>query len=176
MSRQYRNCVTLSGPPLWGGVVGLNEKYGICPGRLPGQGSTPAGRTATPPGEGRRMVLPLLVGGSKKAGVVRARTSVLRRQNTVAQFIATRPILGLWEAAERCRGTRVTQRQWEQSGIDWRLAREKVAAAAAQAGANEAASETPGSGSESESDPDPTPGGTTGGTGGGGVPGSQWIQ
>ena len=39
------------------------------------------------------------------------------------------------------------------------MAREKVAAAAAQAGANEAASETPGSGSELESDPDPTPGG-----------------
>ena len=66
--------------------------------------------------------------------------------------------------AERRRGTRVPQRWWEQSGIDWRLAREKAAAAAVQAGANEAASETPGSGSESNSDPDPTPGGTAGGT------------
>ena len=70
--------------------------------------------------------------------------------------------------AERRRGTRVQQRWWEQSGIDWRLAREKAAAAAAQAGANEAASETPGSGSgsesESESKPAPTPGGTAGGT------------
>ena len=65
--------------------------------------------------------------------------------------------------AERRRGTRVPHWWWEQSGIDWRLAREK--AAEAQAGANEAALETPGSGSESESDPDPTPGGTAGGTG-----------
>ena len=65
--------------------------------------------------------------------------------------------------AERRRGTRVPQKWWEQSGIDWRLAREK--AAAAQAVANEAASETPGSESESESDPDPMPGGTAGGTG-----------
>ena len=83
----------------------------------------------------------------------------------VAQFIATRPILGLCEVAERRRGTRVPQRWWEQSGIEWRLAREK--AAAAQAGANEAASETPGSGSgsESESDLDPTPGETVGDTG-----------
>ena len=50
---------------------------------------------------------------------------VLRRQNTVAQFIATRPILGLCEVAERRRGTRVPQRWWEQSGITWKLAREK---------------------------------------------------
>ena len=71
------------------------------------------------------------------------------------------------EVAERWRGTRVPQRWWEQSGIDWRLAREKAAAAAAaaQAGVNEAASETPGSGSEAESDPAPTPGWTAGGTG-----------
>ena len=104
---------------------------------------------------------PSLAEALKEAGVVRARTSVLRRQNTVAQFIATRPILGICEMAERRRGTRSPHRWWEQSGIDWRLEREK--AAAAQAGANEAASETPGSGSES--DPDPTPGGTAGGTG-----------
>ena len=96
---------------------------------------------------------------------MRVRTSVLWRQNTVAQFIATRPILGLCEVAERRRGTRVPQQWWEQSGMDWELVREK--AAAAQAGANKAASDTPGSGleSESESDPDPTPGGTAGGTG-----------
>ena len=96
---------------------------------------------------------------------MRARKSVLWRQNTVAQFIATRQILGLCDMAERRRGTRVPQRWWEQSGIDWRLAREKAAAAAAQAGANEAASETPGSGLGLELDPDPTPGGTAGGTG-----------
>ena len=67
--------------------------------------------------------------------------------------------------AERRRGTRVPHRWWEQSGIDWKLVREK--AEAAQAGANEAALETPGSGSglDSEPDPDPTPGGTAGDTG-----------
>ena len=94
------------------------------------------------------MVLPLPGGDSKEAGVVRARTSVLWRQNTVAQFIATRPILGLCEVAEKRRGTRVPQRWWGQSGIDWGLVREKAAAAAAQAGANAAESETPGSGAE----------------------------
>ena len=55
-----------------------------------------------------------------------------------------------FEMAERRRGTRVPQRWWEQSEIDWRLARGEAVAAAAQAGANEAASETPGSVLDSE--------------------------
>ena len=38
--------------------------------------------------DGKGVYLPL-AGVIKEAGVVRARTSVLRRQNTVAQFIAT---------------------------------------------------------------------------------------
>ena len=66
--------------------------------------------------------------------------------------------------AERRRGTQVPQRWWEQSGIDWRLVREKAAVAAARAGANEAELETPGSGSEAESEPAPTPGWNAGGT------------
>ena len=40
-----------------------------------------------------------LAGAIKKAGVMRMRMSILRRQNTVAQFIATRPILDLCEVA-----------------------------------------------------------------------------
>ena len=91
---------------------------------------------------------------------MRVRTSILRRQNTVAQFIATRPILGLCEVAERRWGTQVPWRWWEQTGIDWKSAREK---GAVQGGANEAEPEM--TGSESESDPEPTPGGTAGGTG-----------
>ena len=55
---------------------------------------------------------PSLVGALKEAGVVRARTLVLRRQNTVAQFIATRPILGICEVAEKRWGTRAPQRWW----------------------------------------------------------------
>ena len=74
-----------------------------------------------------------LAGVTKEVGVVRARTSVLRRKNTVVQFIATRPILGLCEVAERRRGTQVPQRWWEQPGIDWKLAREKGGRAAATA-------------------------------------------
>ena len=62
---------------------------------------------------------------------MRARTSVLRRQNTVAQFVATRPILALCEGTKRRGGTRVPQQWWEQTGIEWRLAREKSKSAEA---------------------------------------------
>ena len=70
----------------------------------------------------------------------------------VAQFIATRPILGLCEGTERRGGTWVPQQWWEQRGIDWRLARdqkESVAAAAhthtaATAGKKTTTTETPG--------------------------------
>ena len=39
-------------------------------------------------------------GATKDTGIVRARTSVLRRQNTVAKFVATRPLLGLCEGTD----------------------------------------------------------------------------
>ena len=119
-------------------------------------------------GRDGKWVYPSLSGALKEAGVVRARTLVLQRQNTVAQFIATRPILGLCEVAERRRGTQVPQRWWEQSGIDWKLVREKgerAAAAAEQTGATAEETETPGSGTRAGSEPVPTRGWTTGNTG-----------
>ena len=74
--------------------------------------------------DGKWRYLPL-AGAKKDAGIVRARTLVLRRKNTVAQFVAMRPILVLCEGTERRGRTRVPQRWWEQPRIDWRLAREK---------------------------------------------------
>ena len=98
--------------------------------------------------EGQWVYLPL-AGFTKEARVVRDRTLVLRRQNTVAQFVATRSILGICEVAERRRGTQVPQRWWEQPGIDWKLEREKrekAAATAEHAGAPVEETETPGLG------------------------------
>ena len=70
------------------------------------------------------MVLPVSGGGGEGggdcAGIVRIRTSILQRQNTVAQFIATRPILDLCEEAVRRPGARVLRRWWEQTGINWK--------------------------------------------------------
>ena len=97
-----------------------------------------------------------LAGATKDAGIVRARTSVLRRQNTVAQFVATRPILVICKETEQLGGTRVPQRWWEQPGIDWSLAQEKNERAEATgetntkttAGTTTATAETEKSGSE----------------------------
>ena len=91
--------------------------------------------------DGKWMYLPL-AGATKEAGIVRARTSVLRRQNTVAQFIATRTILGLCEVTERRGGTWVPQRWWEHPRIDWRLAREQGEIATEAAGHADATAET----------------------------------
>ena len=44
---------------------------------------------------------PSLAGAMKEAGIVRIWNSILRRQNTVAQFIATRPIMDPCEKAVR---------------------------------------------------------------------------
>ena len=63
-------------------------------------------------------VYPMLAGVMKETGMVGIRTSILRRQNTVAQFIATRPILDLCEQATRRPGAGVSWRWWEQTGID----------------------------------------------------------
>ena len=83
------------------------------------------GRTPRRGRDGKWFCLPL-VGATQAAGSVRVRTSVLRRQNTVTQFVVTRPILALCEGLERWGGTRVPQRWWEQKGIDWKLARERT--------------------------------------------------
>ena len=78
------------------------------------QGRVAQRLTGRLPRRGRdgKWVYPSLAGALKEAGVVRSRTSVLWRKNTVAQFIATRPILGLCEVSERRRGTRVPYRWW----------------------------------------------------------------
>ena len=109
-----------------------------------------------------RWFYPSLAGAMKEAGMVRIRTSILQRQNTVAQFIGTRPILGLCEVVVRRPGTRVPRRWWEQTGIDWKAAREKAAAKEEDEAAEAAEPELTGSDSEPEAD---TPGGTAGGTG-----------
>ena len=55
---------------------------------------------------------PPVAGVMKDTGMVGIWTSILRRQNTVAQFISTRPILDLSEQATRRPGAQVSQRWW----------------------------------------------------------------
>ena len=54
-------------------------------------------------------------------------TYIQRRQNTVAQYIATQPILDLCRAADKKLGTRVGMCWWEQAVLDLVGARETVA-------------------------------------------------
>ena len=68
---------------------------------------------------------PSLEGAMKEAGLTDVRTSIQRRQNMVAQYIATRPLLDLCEGARQREGERVTLRWWEQLVIDWEKAKAK---------------------------------------------------
>ena len=64
----------------------------------------------------------------KEAGFADVRTSITRRQNTVAQFIATRPILDLCEGTTHRGEARVTMRLWDQKGIALEKAKAQGAA------------------------------------------------
>ena len=55
----------------------------------------------------------------KESGFKDIRTSINSRQNTVAQYIATRPLLDLYEGTNQIGGARVAMRWWDQKGIDW---------------------------------------------------------
>ena len=61
----------------------------------------------------------------EEAGLTDIRTSIQRRQNTVAQYISTRLLLDLCKGARPREGVRVTLRWWEQSGFDWGKAKAK---------------------------------------------------
>ena len=53
-----------------------------------------------------------------EAGFEGIRKSIMRRQNIVAQYVATQPIMDLCERSDRRPGVRVSRRWWEQDGID----------------------------------------------------------
>ena len=60
----------------------------------------------------------------REAGFVDIQKSITNRQNTVAQYIATRPIMDLCERTTQRGGARVSRRWWDQEGIDPKAAQE----------------------------------------------------
>ena len=66
-----------------------------------------------------------------EAGFKGIRKYVTRRQNKVAQFIETRPILDLCEKFTQRPGARVSRRWWEQARKDLEGAKKRAAEAAA---------------------------------------------
>ena len=63
-------------------------------------------------------VYPLLAETTAEAELQEVETYISRRQDTVTQFIATRPVMDLCWAAERRLVSRVAKRWWEQDGLD----------------------------------------------------------
>ena len=68
---------------------------------------------------------PSLVGVMREAGLADIRKSIANRQNTVAQYIATRPLLDLCEGVRAREGAKVPMRWWDQADIDWETAKVK---------------------------------------------------
>ena len=62
---------------------------------------------------------PSLEGAMKESGFKDVRTSINTRQNTVAQYIETRPLLDLCEGKTQIGGARVAMRWWGQKGVGW---------------------------------------------------------
>ena len=63
-----------------------------------------------------------------EAGFEGIRTYVTRRQKTFAQYIATRPILDLYERSAWRPGVWVSRRWWEHDGLDLEGAKKRAAA------------------------------------------------
>ena len=110
VSRSFYTAVTqqvlLFGAEMWVLKRKMESALDALQGRL---GRKLTGRH---PHQGRdgRWFYPSLAGVMKEAGIVRIRTSILWRQNTVGQFIVTRLILGLCEGAVRRPGAQVPMR------------------------------------------------------------------
>ena len=71
--------------------------------------------------------LPLMA-AVKDAGFEEIGVYILKRQNMVAQYIVTQPILDLCESLVQRPGSWVSRRRWEKEGIDLASARERAAA------------------------------------------------
>ena len=60
-----------------------------------------------------------------EAGLTDIRKSIANMQNTVAKYIATRPLLELCEGSRAREGAKVSMRWWNQADIDWETVKSK---------------------------------------------------
>ena len=82
-------------------------------------------------GGGGKWTYPPLKEAMLEAGFEGIRKAVTRRQNMVAQYIATRPILDFCERATQRVEARVSRRWWDQEGMDLKAAKEQASEALA---------------------------------------------
>ena len=78
----------------------------------------------------RKWISILAATAQEEAGFLMMEEYSRRRQNTVAQYIATQSLLDLCESSERSLGGAIRNRWWKQVGIDLAGAREVAEAAA----------------------------------------------
>ena len=88
-----------TGTAVWGGDVGGDAKNGAGVELFHAWGRETDHRETSAERVGREIVLPLPRGAIKEEGFKDIRTSINNRQNTVAQYIATQPLMDL------CKGT-----------------------------------------------------------------------
>ena len=98
--------------------VGHEPPYGAVPGQLPAKGLATAHREAAKAEERGDMGIYSASGSDGGRGIQEYRVYITRRQNTVAQYIATQPILDLCERSFRRPGAWVSWRWRKQEGID----------------------------------------------------------
>ena len=80
--------------------MGGYPPYGTGPGGFPIPVGTATDGAAATAEVGQKVVVHLSGGGERGGGVEPVETYIWRRRNTVAQYISTRPILDMCEAAE----------------------------------------------------------------------------
>ena len=96
----------------------------------------------------RSLEYPPLSGAIRDAGMVGIRTSITRRQKTIAQYLAMRPILDICKQATQQLEARLSRWWWEQAGIEMKGAQKQDAVSATRL--------EPETESEEESDGEPT--------------------
>ena len=118
------------GVVVWGGDVGTNTQHGAVLSSFQHRvtrrltGGQPRRR-----GD-RSWEYPQLEEAMAEAGFEGIGTYIKRRQNMISQYIATQPILDLCERSDRRPMARVSQRWWEQEGLDLEGAKKRTEAAA----------------------------------------------
>ena len=106
------------GPTVWGGDVGADPKDRVGAGELHAWAALRITGKHPRRGVGGQCTYPPLKEAMREVGFEGIWKAVTRNQNTVAQYIATRPILDLCERATQRVGERVSRRWWDQEVID----------------------------------------------------------
>ena len=123
-----------SGTSLWIRNVCDGHPHGQGPGGVSAQVDQAYYRETDPAASGQKLVITPLDEATEEAELEGVDVNFLRRQNTFAQYIMTRPILDLCEELVQRKGTWAAKMQLEQEGLDLGV---KLVMAVEEAGADD---------------------------------------